>query len=132
MKSLLIIGGSGFIGRNLLKKCINLKYRITVTFHKGNFDNWKENKKVNIIYLDITDEKKVKEFFSKNYFDYIVNLSGYIDHNNLLDNGIRTFKEHLNGIINIVEATKNKFPKTLIQIGSSDEYGDHSYMWDYM
>ncbi len=126
MKSLLIIGGSGFIGRNLLKKCINLKYRITVTFHKGNFDNWKENKKVNIIYLDITDEKKVKEFFSKNYFDYIVNLSGYIDHNNLLDNGIRTFKEHLNGIINIVEATKNKFPKTLIQIGSSDEYGDHS------
>ena len=125
MKSLLIVGGSGFIGRNLINKCTKLEYKITVTFYKNYIDDLKDNKKIKLTFLDITDDKKVREFFSNNYFDYIVNLSGYIQHNNVLDNGIITFKDHINGIINIVEATKNKFPKTLVQIGSSDEYGDN-------
>ena len=125
MKTLLIVGGSGFIGRNLLEKCNTNEYKITITYYKNKVENFLNNKNINLVNLDITNINEVKNFFSNHYFDYIVNLSGYIDHNNIFDNGINTFKNHIFGIINIVEATKNNFPKTLIQIGSSDEYGDH-------
>ncbi len=124
MSSLLIIGGSGFIGGNLVKKCLKKGFKITVIY-KSKKPNDLDEKIINLVHLDITDLRTVNNFFLKNYFDYIVNLSGYINHDNLLNNGTDIFYEHVNGLINIFESTKHRFPKTLIQVGTSDEYGKH-------
>jgi len=123
MTSLLIVGGSGFIGRNLLKRCLSEGFDITIIY-KSNRPNNIDPNKIKLINLDITNSIEVKSFFLKNYFEYIINLSGYINHHNLFNNGIETFKDHVDGLINIIDSTKYKFPKTLIQIGTSDEYGN--------
>ena len=53
------------------------------------------------------------------YYDYIVNLSGYVDHSKKKS----IIESHFQGCKNLVFNFKNKKPRKFVQIGSSIEYG---------
>ena len=59
-------------------------------------------------------------------FDYVVNLSGYIDHSEFLQGGREVIQAHFDGVLNLVQFLEGKKLKRFIQIGSSDEYGNNS------
>ena len=113
---ILIVGGTGFIGRNLVKKCLKLKWEVNV-FHL------KKIKKENII-------KKVKYFrgnialisdlkkIDKN-FNYVVNCGGYVDHKNKKE--VNKFQNI--GCKNLVSIFKKRKIDLFLQLGSSAEYG---------
>ncbi len=121
-KKILILGGSGFIGRHLAEFLINKGWNVTVTtFSKKKifFD-----KKIKIVNLDLVDLKKVKKFIQNNFFEYIVNLAGYIDHSSFYKKKNFVLESHFYGVVNLLKyLDKNNFKK-FIQIGSSDEYGN--------
>ena len=78
---ILILGGSGFIGKNLIIKLIKEK-NFEITLASRGFKSSKHVKKrVNFIKCDLTNSKSLLKFKNLN-FDYIVNLSGNIDHKN--------------------------------------------------
>ena len=116
-KKILVIGGTGFIGTSLLKKCKKLNWLLTsVSLHKPLIKDRISGTKYLI--CDISSLKKLKKTIKSNY-DYVVNLGGYIDH----INNEKVKKNHLIGPKNLFKIFKERQIKSFIQIGSSTEYG---------
>ena len=119
-KNILIVGGTGFIGYHLVKKCLKKNLKVTcISTHKPTSKY--KFQKVNYIICDIRNKKKLKKKI-KPQFNYVVNLGGYVDHSKLK----KTFTSHYNGCINIAEVLKTKKIECFIQIGSGLEYGKNN------
>ncbi len=115
-KNILIVGGSGFIGHNLAKTCLN-RFKVTcLSLNKINKE--KKLNKVKYIIADISKKKDLKKKILKRY-DIVINLGGYIDHKNKS----LALKTHFNGCKNLVNFFYKRNIELFIQIGSSTEYG---------
>ena len=117
-ESVLVVGGTGFIGRHVLKNLSRKKYSLYSVSKKK---IQKKNKLKNIKYFncDISRFKELKKKLNYDY-DHIINLSGYIDHSNKKEN----INCHFNGSKNLARIFLKKKIKSFIQIGSSLEYGN--------
>jgi UDP-glucose 4-epimerase len=115
-KKILIIGGTGFLGHHLAKKC-NTKFIVTSL----SLNLPKKEKKIKGVRYLIADISKKQELIKKinSKFDIVVNLGGYINHKNRN----LAIKTHLNGCKNLINFFKDKNIELFIQIGSSAEYG---------
>ena len=71
-KKILITGGAGYIGQNLVNCFLDDKYKIYVidNFSTSAFINKKIKKKVSFYKIDLTEEKKVKTFFKNKKNNY--------------------------------------------------------------
>jgi len=122
---LLIVGGTGFIGRDLVIKAVKKGYTtVVLSLNKPNV----EQKIGNVEYLqaDTTNFAQLQEQLSTANFEYVVNLSGYIDHISYLDGGSHIIDVHFGGLQNILKLLDWNVLKRFVQIGSSDEYGNLS------
>ena len=126
-KSILIVGGTGFIGKHLVTKCLSLNWNVTsISTSKPKKKN--KLKKVKYIVCDIS---KKKQLYSKikNNFNYVVNLGGYVDHRKK----IKTYRSHYLGVKNLSNLFLGKNLSLFIQMGSSLEYGNlHSPHKEHM
>ena len=111
------MGGTGFIGYHLAKKCIKIGWQVTSISSKSP-PKKRRLRKVKYIISDITKKNILKKRVN-NYYNYIVNLGGYVDHLNKN----KTFKSHYIGCKNLTEIFFNKKPLAFVQMGSSGEYG---------
>lgn len=117
MKKILIVGGTGFIGYHLSKTCLKKNFSVTSISTKKPVKS-RYLKGVKYLLLDISKKRKLNKKLKKN-FDYVVNLSGYVDHSHK----IKTFNSHYLGLKNLVDFFLNSNIKKFIQFGSSVEYG---------
>ncbi|MDB9976190.1 NAD-dependent epimerase/dehydratase family protein [Candidatus Thioglobus sp.] len=118
---LLIIGGTGFIGKKLAKEALKKGFDVTIISLN------KPKKKINeikYIQVDINNKSELQKILPFNSFQYVVNLSGYVDHSSFLDGGRSVINTHFNGLQNILELIDWHTLKKFVQIGSSDEYGN--------
>ena len=113
---ILIPGGTGFIGYHLALYCLKKGWEVH-SLSKSKPKKQRKIKGVKYILGDVRN-KSVLKLKLDDYYDYIVNLSGYVDHSNKKS----IIKTHFEGCKNLVFNFKNK-PKKFIQIGSSIEYG---------
>ena len=116
-KKILIPGGTGFIGYHL---CLFFKKKnwIVHSLSKTKPKVGRRVKGVKYIYCNVVDKKNLKKKLD-HYYDYIVNLSGYVDHGK----NKSILKTHFEGCQNLIFNFQEKKPKKFIQIGSSIEYG---------
>tara|TARA_B110000037_G_C17079206_1_gene489229 strand:+ start:41 stop:946 length:906 start_codon:yes stop_codon:yes gene_type:complete len=117
-KKILIIGGTGFLGYHLAKKCLLKKWDVT-SISTNIPKKIRFLPKVKYLILDITKKKLLLKKIKSNY-DYVVNFGGYVNHSEKL----KTYKSHYIGCKNLADIFKNRKIKLFIQIGSSVEYGN--------
>ncbi len=118
---LLIIGGTGFIGRSLAQHALKQGYKTTIlSLNPPLVEKIIEN--VEYLQANIIDIKDLQKIIT-NSFDYVVNLSGYIDHSRFLDGGNIVIDAHFGGVQNLLQVLDWDRLKRFVQIGSSDEYG---------
>ncbi len=121
--NLLIIGGTGFIGKHLTYAAVKSGFQtIVLSLHEPN----RENKVKGALYLqaDLTNLNDLSNRLSNIDIKFVINLSGYIDHCSFSAGGDSVIDSHFTGVKNIVKVLDWGKLKRFIQIGSSDEYGN--------
>ena len=119
-KKILIVGGTGFIGYALSKKCITLGWNV-FSLSSKKVKSSRKLDKVTYLYCDVSKKKKLIKILRNRKFDYVFNLGGYVDHSK----NVKTYESHYIGCRNLVEVFKKQSSlKRFIQMGSSLEYGN--------
>jgi dTDP-glucose 4,6-dehydratase len=118
IKKILIVGGTGFLGYHILKRAKKNNFNCcSISKSKPLISRKIEG--VKYIICDVTNKIRLRKIMNTS-FDYVVNLSGYVDHSN---KKIIT-KNHFFGSKNLIDICKNKNISSFVQIGTSLEYGN--------
>ena len=121
---LLVLGGSGFIGSHVAQRGINNGYE-TYVVCRTLPEKRKIIKGVKYINWDISDKNNMG-ILSKINFNFIVNLSGCIDHSSFFKSGKELIDVHFSSLVNLVSFIRKDNLLRFVQIGSSDEYGNNT------
>ena len=132
MKKIIVTGGLGFIGSNLIDLLIKKKFyviNIDKVTYSSNFYNTKEfkkSKKYKFIKLDIKN-RKINEILFKYKPDCIFNLAAETHVDRSIDSPENFIESNIVGVYNLLEAFKKyskKFKCKLIHISTDEVYGD--------
>ena len=121
---IVILGGSGFIGRNLVNECILKGIKVLLLLRKGLELDLCQYDDVNCIYTDFSSE----DFSLLNNASVLVNLIGVSNSKKCQDFPKEAFE--INGffLLKVMIYLKNN-PKTkLIHISTSEVYGNVDYL----
>ena len=119
--SILVVGGTGFIGINLVKKLLKLGARVTSLSLKRK-KNKLTHKNLKYVYCDYTKFNLLKKKINKS-FEYVVNLGGYINHSKFFTKGRLVIDSHFLSTMNLLLSLEKKKLKIYLHIGTCDEYG---------
>src|SRR6056300_2067091 len=135
MKKVLVTGGLGFIGSNLIDLLLEKKYsvinidKITYSSNFYNTKDHKKNKKYKFIRCDIKD-KKLKKILFRYKPSCIFNLAAETHVDRSIDNPENFIQSNIVGVYNLLECfkdyTKNNKSK-LVHISTDEVYGDILY-----
>lgn len=133
-KNIIVTGGLGFIGSNLINLLINKDYNIInidKVSYSSNFYNikkFKKNKNYNFIKSDIGNKKKIRKILLKYKPIAIFNLAAETHVDRSIDNPKNFIESNILSIFNFLEEFRNfnqKNKKTkLIHISTDEVYGD--------
>ena len=134
MKKIIVTGGLGFIGSNLIELLIDKGFfvinidKISYASNFYNTLNYKNNKNYRFIKLDINNKNKILKIFNKYKPNGIFNLAAETHVDRSIDNPEKFIKSNILGTFNLLEVFKkyskrNKSSK-LIHISTDEVYGD--------
>ena len=133
MKKLLVTGGLGFIGSNLIKLLLKKNYyvinidKVSYSSNRYNVKEYDNNKNYKFIKLDINSKKLIKIF--KRYKPIgIFNLAAETHVDRSIDNPLNFIKSNILGTFNLLESFRRfyKFYSNtkLIHISTDEVFGD--------
>ena len=132
MKKIIVTGGLGFIGSNLIDLLLKKKFfvinidKATYSSNLYNANEFKNSKRYKFIKLDIKD-KKLNNIFLKYKPVGIFNLAAETHVDRSIDNPDSFIQSNIVGVYNLLECfkryTKNNKSK-LIHISTDEVYGD--------
>ena len=132
MKKIIVTGGLGFIGSNLIELLLNKNYsvlNIDKVTYSSNFYNVKEfenSKKYKFIKLDINDKNLIK-ILNTYKPSGIFNLAAETHVDRSIDNPKNFIKSNIVGVYNLLECFKEyskKYKSKLVHISTDEVYGD--------
>ncbi|MGB9600365.1 MAG: NAD-dependent epimerase/dehydratase family protein [Myxococcota bacterium] len=121
----LLVGGTGFIGRYILQKLIqhNAKVSILALFREGEYNGELLNRCEFLLKGEVFDtdvQNKIRE----QKWDCVINCGGYINQNLDKESEEEMFRAHFETVRVLVNLVGNNI-KRFIQTGSAVEYGNN-------
>ena len=131
MHKILVTGGLGFIGSNLIKLLLNKNYtvlnidKITYASNFYNTIDFKNKKKYKFIKCDLNNQTKLKKIITDFKPNGIFNIAAETHVDRSIDGPKNFIYSNIIGTFNILEILrKNKFRTKLIHISTDEVYGD--------
>ena len=134
IKKIIVTGGLGFIGSNLIDLLIKNKFKVInldkVSYSSSfyNVKNYKNSKFYKFYKVDINNKKKITKIFLKEKPIAIFNLAAETHVDRSIDGPYPFIKNNILGIFNLLEATKVYFKINkkfkLIHISTDEVFGD--------
>ena len=132
-KKVLVTGGLGFIGSNLVRRLADLEAEVTILDsmipdYGGNFFNIEGYKdKVTIDLADIREVPKIEQAVAGK--DYLFNLAGQVSHIDSMTDPLMDMEMNVKGQICILEACRKKNPDVkIVFAGTRQVYGKPLYL----
>ena len=133
MKKIIVTGGSGFIGSNLVNYLINKKYFVInidkLTYASNRYDNKIRNRKnYKFFKVDINNKTQLIKIIKANKPKVIFNLAAESHVDRSIDDPKTFIHTNINGTFNLLECVryfKNKKQKIkFVHISTDEVYGD--------
>ena len=128
IKSILITGASGFIGTHLVRRLVNLDFKI-ICFNRSYNEPFllEFASKVEIYKGTLIDKDIINEINIKYTFSYVFHLAGSKSRSSDIIEFNNNMKNNYFSTLNLLESlTNNLTIKKIILIGTIDEYGGSS------
>jgi len=124
-KKILITGGAGYIGQNLVNFFLNEKSKIYVIDNLSTSRPINKNikKKIKFYKIDLTKEKIVEKFFKNKSFDLIVHLAAFSGVKEFNKNVLKSFNNNVLSTKNLIKFGFKKSYTKLIFASSAAIYG---------
>ena len=134
MKKVIVTGGSGFIGSNLVKFLLKKKYfviNIDKLTYSGNPYNLKYIKSKNYVFfkLDINNKVKINRIIKKYKPEVIFNLAAETHVDRSIDSPKNFIDSNILGVFNLLEVIRknnklNKKKIKLVHVSTDEVFGD--------
>jgi dTDP-glucose 4,6-dehydratase len=133
MKKIIVTGGSGFIGSNLINFLIKKNFYVInldkLTYSSNRYKNIHRNKKnYKLIKIDIVNKKKLTKIISKYKPKVIFNLAAETHVDRSIDGPKNFIQTNINGTFSLLESLrhlqKKKINPKLVHISTDEVYGD--------
>ena len=127
-RKILITGGAGYIGQNLISFFLKAGYNIYVIDNLSTSQPINHNikKHINFYKIDLTKEEKVKVFFKKRNFDLIIHLAALSGAQEFNKNVLKNFNNNVLATKNLIRFGFEKKYTKLIFASSAAIYGKTS------
>ena len=110
MKKILVTGGSGFIGSNLVNYLIKKNHfviNIDKLAYSSNTYNKPQNKNYKFFKFDINNKKKLKLIIKKYKPECIFNIAAETHVDRSIDSPFQFMHSNIMGVFNLLEVIKN-------------------------
>ena len=134
MKKVVVTGGLGFIGSNLIKILLKKKYfvinidKVTYSSNFYNVKNFLKHKNYKFFRSDINNKKKILEILKRYKPKAIFNLAAETHVDRSIDGPESFIKSNILGVFNLLQVFrkyhKNNKNSLLIHISTDEVYGD--------
>ena len=133
MKKIIVTGGSGFIGSNLVNFLIRKKFFVInldkLTYSSNRYYNEKKNSRnYKFIKVDIINKEKITKIIRKYKPKVIFNLAAETHVDRSIDGPYNFIQTNINGTFSLLESLrflkKKKINPKLVHISTDEVYGD--------
>lgn len=124
----LVTGGAGFIGSNIVDKLIQLENEVVIidNLSTGNMEN--VNSKAVFYNEDICNKAGIKAIFEKERPQYVIHMAAQIDVQISIKNPSKDAMINIVGSINLLECCRDYDVKKIIYASSAAVYGNPDYI----
>ena len=134
MKKIIVTGGYGFIGSNLIRHLLKKNYfvinidKISYASNKYNLEDLKKNSKYVFIKSDIGNQKKIIKILKKYKPSLLFNLAAETHVDRSIDSPKQFIDNNILSLFNLLEVirkyNKNKKKLLLVHVSTDEVFGD--------